>query len=292
MPTIRRSARASSSRRLAEDILIACRRVARRNTLARVGVEASGGVPYGLVVLGGGVSLALDRYDVQQLGLGYLFQRREYAYQLLDVVAVDLSEVTEVEALEQVAVLKQSLLDGVAGLLTQAQQRRYVREEVPQTTLETVVVARGRDVCEVALEGARTFVYRHLVVVEYDKYVGRFLLSGIVQALERKSSRHGAVAYDGHDLAFLSLHLGRFGHAVCRRYRGRGVSRAEGVVFALAHAREAAYASQLAVCGEEVAAPRDYLVGVGLMPDVPDNLVVGGVVNVVYGHGELHGAEA
>ena len=81
--------------RLAEYVLIAGRGVVRRGALARVGFEASGCVPYRLVVLGGGVALALYGDHMQQLGLGDVFQGREYAYQLIDVVAIDLSEVAQ-----------------------------------------------------------------------------------------------------------------------------------------------------------------------------------------------------
>ena len=79
---------------------------------------------------------------------------------------------------------------------------------------------------------------------------------------------------------------------VRRRYGGRRVARAERVVFALGHARESADAALLAVGGEQVAPARDYLVRIGLMAHVPHEFVVRGVVNVMYGYGQLHRAEA
>lgn len=69
------------------------------------------------------------------------------------------------------------------------------------------------------------------------------------------------------------------------------MSRTEGVVFALGHSRKAAYAAHLAVCGEEVASARDDLMGVGLMAHIPHQLIVRGVIDVVYGDRKLHRAQ-
>ncbi len=42
---------------------------------------------------------------------------------------------------------------------------------------------------------------------------------------------------------------------------------------------------------EPVTASGDQLVGVGLMPHVPDDLVPGGIEDIVEGEGELHGSK-
>ena len=62
----------------------------------------------------------------------------------------------------------------------------------------------------------------------------------------------------------------------------------ECVVLAFGHTRKSADTAQLTVCGELVSSARDDFVGIGLMADIPNELVVWGVINVVYGHGEFY----
>ena len=65
----------------------------------------------------------------------------------------------------------------------------------------------------------------------------------------------------------------------------------EGVVLALAPVREAGDSAPLAKGIEPVAPARENLVAIGLMAHVPDQLVAGGIVEVVKGHNEFRGAE-
>jgi len=167
-----------------------------------------------------------------------------------------------------------------------------VGENAPQTAFETVVTLRRRYARQVSRQGARRLVDGHLVVVEDDQYVALLVGARVVQALERQTARHGSVAYDGHHAALFAPQFGGLGESVRRRYGGRRVARAERVVFALGHARESADAALFAVGGEQVAPASDYLVRIGLMAHVPHEFVVRGVVNVMYGYGQLHRAEA
>ena len=278
--------------RLAEDVLVAGRAAFRGDPLARVGVEAPRGMPHRLIVLGRKVALALYGHDVQQLGSLDVVHRAQRPHQLPEVVAVHRSEVAEIEALEQIALVEHPLLDGVARLLAQAQQTRRMRQQAPQPLLEPVVVHRGRDLQQVVLQRARRLVDSHVVVVENHQQVGPLAGSGVVQPLERQAAGHRAVADHGHDLPPLAPQLGGLGHAERRGNRHRGVPAPEGVVLALGHARKAADASQAPLGPERLAAPRDDLVGVGLVADVPDDLVLGRVIDIVQRGGQLHGAEA
>ena len=72
----------------------------------------------------------------------------------------------------------------------------------------------------------------------------------------------------------------------------RGVAGAEGVVLALVAGEEPGDAALLADRGEAVAAAGEQLVDVGLVADVPDELVARRVEDVVQGDGELDRAEA
>ena len=278
--------------RLAEDILVTRRGARRGDPLARIGIETSGGMPRGLVVLGRQVALALHGHDMQQLGPFDVAQCPKRAHQLLEVVAVDGAEIAEIEALEEVALVQHPLFHGVARLLAEAQQARRMRKDAPQPLLETVVVHRCGDFEQVVLQCAGGLVDGHVVVIEDHQDVGAFAGPGIVEPFEREAAGHRTVADDGHDLVPLAPHFSSFGHAERRRNRHRGMPAPESVVGALGHARETADAAQQAFGLERLAAPGDNLVGIGLVPHVPDDLVRGRIENVVECGGEFHAAEA
>ena len=63
--------------------------------------------------------------------------------------------------------------------------------------------------------------------------------------------------------------------------------RAEAVEITFVTAGEAAQATELAQRGHALAPPREDLVRVGLMADIPDQAVIGGVENVMQGKGQL-----
>ena len=70
------------------------------------------------------------------------------------------------------------------------------------------------------------------------------------------------------------------------------MAHSESVVGAFAHLGEAGQAAHLAVVDEGLAAAGEYLVRIGLMPHVPDNLVKRSVVDLVQGDGDLDRTEA
>src|SRR4029077_5475610 len=74
--------------------------------------------------------------------------------------------------------------------------------------------------------------------------------------------------------------------------RGARVTHAEGVVFALGAAWEGRESAVLLDGVQPIPTPGEYLVGVGLMADVPDEPVARGVEDVVQSDRQLHGAEA
>ena len=184
------------------------------------------------------------------------------------------------------------LFHGVARLLAEAQQARRMRKDAPQLLLETVVMHRCGDFEQVVLQCAGGLVDGHVVVIENHQDIGAFAGPGVVEPFEREAAGHRTVADDSHDLMPLAPHLGSLGHAERRRNRHRGMPAPESVVGALGHARETADAAQQAFGLERLAAPGDNLVGIGLVPYVPDDLVRGRIENVVECGGEFHAAEA
>ena len=145
---------------------------------------------------------------------------------------------------------------------------------------------------EVAVQRSRGLVDRHLVVVEDDEDVRIGRGTRIVESLKGETSRECAIANDRNHMVLILLQLHGLGYAKGGRYAHRGVSCAEVVVLALGHAREATYATELAVGCKGIAATCYDFVGVSLVSHIPHDAVVGRVVDIVQRSGKLHRAEA
>ena len=113
----------------------------------------------------------------------------------------------------------------------------------------------------------------------------------MVQCLKGHAARHGAIADDGAGLPALSLARGGDRHAERDADGGAGVPDAHGVIGALAAPGEGVEAAELPDGVHKPGAARQDLVRIGLMPNVPDDVVKGSVVDIVERDGELHYAE-
>ena len=133
-------------------------------------------------------------------------------------------------------------------------------------------------------------VYGLVVVVENDEKVG-LASAGIVQSLIGETAGKGAVTDHRYALAVEPPDSGSFGITQGCTYRGRGVSYAEGVIFAFAHFRETAQ-SPAAAQGLECFAPAGQnLMGIGLMAHIEDELVLRSVIDIMQRRNQLHRAE-
>ncbi len=247
-------------------------------------------------VLGGGEALALDRGDVHDdrpLGRERLAQR---AAQLAHVMAVDHAHVGPVELLppqpgsperlDRLLQLRTEPLEGGADPAGQAREAALdALAGVPQLGVQAHTV-------EVAREGADVGCDRHAVVVEHDDD-RRAEATGLVDRLEGDAAGHRAVADDGDHVALVGIALQA--HALLDADgvadRGRGVSGAHDVVRRLGDRAERGEAAVLADRVQLVAAAGQHLVRVGLVADVPEDLVARGVEQRVQCDRELAGAE-
>ena len=251
--------------------------------------------PLQAAVLGGGKALALDggaMHDHRSLGRQRLAQR---AAQLAHVVAVDHAHVGEVELLPPQArgpegldrlldvgpeplergtepgrQLGQAALDALAG--------------VPQLRVEP-------DAVEISRHGAHIGRDRHAVVVQnHDDR--RSLSAGLVHGLEGHAAGQGPVSGHGHHVPVRSAaapHRLLDPDGVADR---RGcVPGAHDVVLGLADRAERRQSLIFADRVQLIAAAGEDLVGVGLVADVPQDLVAGGVEQRVQRHRDLAGAQ-
>ena len=166
--------------------------------------------------------------------------------------------------------LGELLLDALAGL--------------PQARLEP-------DAVEVAGERADVGRDRHPVVVEEDDQ-RRAEAAGLVDRLEGDAAGHRAVADHGDHAAVLAVAAAHgLLDADAVADRRRGVARAHDVVLGLVDRAERGEAAVLADGAELVAAAGEDLVRVGLVADVPEDLVPRRVEQRVQGDRDLAGAE-
>ena len=246
-------------------------------------------------LLGRGEALALDRLDVDDdgaLGGEGILERLAKGRH---VVAVDHAHVGEVELLEHQAWgpvgLDRRLDLGPEALdpLAQAQgQPRQPGLDVLACVVEALVET---DAVEVGVERADVGRDRHPVVVQHDHH-RRLQAAGVVERLERHPARERSVADHRDDLAVLADPLAhRLLEADPVADRCRGVARAHDVVLGLGDRAERGEPAVLADRVEPIAAAGQDLVRVGLMADVPQDLVAGRVQERMEDGGQLAGAE-
>ena len=242
------------------------------------------------IFLGELVALPLARDDVQELRSLEALQVRERVDEDIEVVAVDGAGVVEAEFLEERRGREHALgvlLEAFGELL---HRRWREAEHFFRGASRRRVETPGHQLREVVVERPDVLRDRHVVVVEDDDHV-RSCLLGVVERLERHAAGERAVADHRDDALIEPEALGRHRHAERGRDRRGRVRRAERVVDALLAPRESGDAVLLAQPRHLFAAPGEDLVAVGLVADVPDDLVLGRAEHVMQGDGELDRAE-
>ena len=244
----------------------------------------------GGIVFGEFVALPLLRHDMDEDGP---FQR-PHVFQIPD-------QVVEAMSLEGTHIGETQLLEdrpgdeeGLQRLLHLAGELQHLFadagdrfEEGLDLRPDPVHRLAGHDPVQVGGEGADVGGDAHLVVVQDDDQV-LLAVSGPVQPLEGHPGGDRSVADDGDDPEILPLETARLGHPRRRGDGGPAVSHVEGVVGTLLPFRETADPAPLAKRVEAPLPAGDDLVGIGLMPHVPDEAVPRRVEDVVEGEREFH----
>ena len=260
---------------------------------ARHHVELDHRMEFVGAALGGGVALALLRHDVDQhrpvLDGGRLLQDR---HQIVHVVTVDGADVIEAQLLEEGAAGDHAarIFLGLLGRLAE-RARQVLRNRLAQPTHVLIGAARHQP-GQIGAHPADRGGNGHVVVVQNDHQLAIGRLGGVVHRLIGHAGGHGAVADHGHDAVLLALLIARGGEAQGGADGGRGVGRAEGIVFALAALGEARQAAALAQGADAVAPSGQDLVRIALVPDVPDQDVPGRLEHMMQRRGQLDHAQA
>ncbi len=210
-------------------------------------------------------------------------------------MAVDDADVGEVELLEEQARrpvgLDRGLDLGAEPLERAPEAERKVGQPLLGLRAGLVPARVQPHAVEVAGDRADVGRDRHAVVVEHD-HDRRLQPAGVVQRLVGDAAGERAVADHRDDLAVLADALPH-GLLEADRVadRGGGVAGAHDVVLGLEHRAERRQPLVLADAAEVGATPGQDLVRIGLVADVPEDLVPGRVEHAVQRHRQLAGAE-
>ena len=117
------------------------------------------------------------------------------------------------------------------------------------------------------------------------------LLGDVVERLKRDAVGEGRVAGDGNHVLLAAGQVAGHGHAQSGGQRGSGVAGAVAVVLALGAQHEAVEPAGLANGLKAVQATGKNLVDIGLVADVEEQLVFGGIEDRVQSQREFHDAK-
>ncbi len=130
-----------------------------------------------------------------------------------------------------------------------------------------------------------------MIVVEYHQHIGAGM-AGVGDGFKSHARGHGTIADDCDGAAVDTLLPGGDRHPQRSADTGAGMADAKGVVRAFLAFREACQPASLAHTQHTLATTGENFVGVTLVAHIPHQPVVGGVVDVVQGDGQLNNAEA
>ena len=148
----------------------------------------------------------------------------------------------------------------------------------------------GAQLGQIAIQAAMVLGNGLVVIVDDDDQVA-IEFGGIVKALKRQAARKRAVANDGDDVVCIARQVTSVRQAAAQAHRRGGMAHGEQVVLGLVgigKARSLAIACRVDI---SVRAPRQRLVGVGLVRNVKDNLVDGGVKHAMKRNRKLNDAQ-
>ena len=153
-----------------------------------------------------------------------------------------------------------------------------------------VVVLVGDDAVEVAGDGAHVAIDGPLVVVEHDdEALG--LRGDVVQRFERDAVGESRVAGDGDHVLFAAGQIASNRHAEGRGESRTGVTGAVTIVLALGAKHEAVQTAGLANGLEAIESAGQDFVHVGLVANVEEESIFGGVKDSMEGKGKFDNAK-
>ena len=208
-------------------------------------------------------------------------------------MAVNGAEVWDIEAFEHLAGRQDhsdTLFNPFDRLVNRLADDRHVLKDIMSGPAQVLVCLAQPDFGEVFCHRALCRVDGHRVVIEHDKQLP-LDETKIVERLEGNAVNDTGIADEGDDFTvFLLLGLPQR-HTDCGCYGGASVAYDELVIDAFGGVGKAAYAVCLAEEPETVFPAGNDFMRVALVADVPEELVLLEIEDVVQGQGQLDDAE-
>ncbi len=254
-----------------------------------IGIELADAVIQHTVVLGLRVAFALLRDDVQELRAFQLADIAQGIDQYIQIVTVDGADVVEAKLFEQ-RTGRNHTFNMLFRALGEFQHRRHPFQHLFAAAPHRRIETTRHQFRQIIIQGANRTRDRHVVVIENDQQI-RIHRTCIVQRLERHPPRHRAIADDRDAAVVFSGQLGCNRHAQ-RGGDGRaGMAGSESVVVTFVPSGETGDAVRHAQPAHRRTPSGQYLVRIGLVTDIPHQLVFRRVVDVMQRDGQFHRAE-
>ena len=148
----------------------------------------------------------------------------------------------------------------------------------------------GAQLGQIAIQATVVFGDGLVVIVDDDDQVA-IEFGGIVEALKRQAARKRAVANDGDDVVAVARQIAGVCQAAAQAHRCGGVAHGEQVMLGLVGIGKARGLAKALRIDISVCAPSQRLVGVGLVRNVKDNFVGGGVKHAMKRNRKLNDAQ-
>ena len=241
------------------------------------------------VALGGRVTLALFRDDMQEVRAGLLMDAAQDPLDFLFIVAVKGAVVMEAHILKHGGVVHGAAHHGLAvldGHLERCADHGHVVQKAAHVLLGIEVAVGGAQTLEVAGQRTHIFGDGHLVVVQNDEQIVQ--AADVVHSLVDHAAGKGTVADEHDHLPRLPPQLFGPRNADADRQRSVAVAGNEGVVFTLVGVRETGQAVELAELCKALAAAGQQLVRITLVAHIEHDLVLRGRKDAVQRYRQLH----
>ena len=124
-------------------------------------------------------------------------------------MSVNRAKVADAESLKQVMLLReqcfQAIIEAKDVFPTIIIDQFHLAQSAIHIITHFIIRLTGRDIHQILAQPTDGMIYRHIVIIEYDKQIVRIGRS-IVQALEGQPPRHGSIADHGYHVpVFFSL---------------------------------------------------------------------------------------
>ncbi|MNM38346.1 hypothetical protein D3C81_490960 [compost metagenome] len=148
----------------------------------------------------------------------------------------------------------------------------------------------GKQLRQMIVQRAHVFGNRHFVIVQHHQHI-RVDVPGVVHGFKRHAGGDRAVANHADRAAILAFTLRGNRHAEAGADRGRRVANRQHVIFTLSTPGKRVQAVFLADGGNPVATAGQNFMRVGLVANVPYQMIEGCVVNIVQCHRQFDGTQ-